>query len=498
LEMSEHWTPGEQPGSGRGDSYSDGPDFGAHRHGAPRFDDIAPWTPASPDDLGDGADPDLPGSDGPVGHRRRAARKKKSRRRRIAKWTSLSLAAVLVLVTAFAGYWWWRLNHNIHVSSLHASMNSIKTMPEHKDQFGHTAMNILVIGTDARETQADCNLGGDCAIGDSNGGNADVEMILHLSADRSNLDVISIPRDTYTNIPSCKTSTGGVSQAYFGMINSALQNSTGCQVDAVEQLTGLQIDHFMQVDFNGVVQITDAVGGVPICTNQPVNDPYSGLNLPAGTTTVKGVTALELLRSRHGFGDGSDLERESVQHIYLSSLVRKIKANANLTDWNNLLGIADTATKSLTVDPGLDSIIKLASLAEDMKGVPTDRIEFLTMPTVAYGAHLKPDTATDQQLFTLVNNDQSLTAAPPAPKTPAAKPAQTHASTPTLGAPPTNTEAASNVHSVLIDNGTTANGRAGELQTELRNDGVPTVTCSASRRTASPRPPTATAVPRCG
>jgi LCP family protein required for cell wall assembly len=424
------------------------------------------WTPG-----GDGPTPGDGRRGGPGGPRGKKLTAKQRRRRKILKWTGMSMALVLVAVAAFGGYWWWRLNHNIGVGNLHSAVGDIKTMAETKDAFGNSAMNILVIGTDARNNPADCKLGGDCSIG-STGGNADVEMIVHLSADRSNMEIISIPRDTYVNVPACKANSGGTINAYFGMVNSALQVNTGCQVDTVQQLTGLQIDHFIEVDFNGVVQMTNAVGGVQICVKTAITDSYSHLSLPAGTSTVQGTTALALLRSRHGFGDGSDLERQQVQHMYLSSLIRKIKANANFMNASNLLGIADTATKSVTVDPGLDGITNLISLGQDLNKVPTKRIEFLTMPTVPYGQHLQPNTTTDQQLFSLVNSDMSLTAGT-APKTTTVSTSKTTTAATTTAAPAT--EPASAVHSVMVENGTTTAGRAATIKSALQTDGVPTV-----------------------
>ena len=184
-------------------------------------------------------------------------------------------------------------------------------------------------------------------------------MVVHISADRSNATVMSIPRDTETDVPSCTNpKTGASTPGYHGMINSALAYGQACQA-TVHKLTDILINHFVQVDFSGVVNMSDAVGGVSACVDANVYDTEPHRKLSQGTY-FKGVAALEFLRSRHGFGDGSDLGRTYAQHIYLSSLIRKFGNSAGtLTNPTALYHLADAATKALTVDTGLGSVSKL-------------------------------------------------------------------------------------------------------------------------------------------
>jgi len=296
-----------------------------------------------------------------------------SRAQRVLKILAISLSA-LIVVTAGAGWWFYdHLNGNIHSLSLDG-----KGGTEKADAFGRTPINILVMGSDGRTSAADCKLGGGCAkTGVQSGSNADVEMVLHISADRSNATVMSIPRDTMTQVPACKNNENGQSTpGYYGQINSALQYGPACQVATVHQLTGITIDHFVKLDFSGVVKMSDAVGGVPVCVSDDVYDTYSHLKLSKGTHTLKGVAALEFVRSRHGFGDGSDLGRTISQHIFLSAMIRKFKSAGTLTDPTAVYGLADAATKALTVDDGLGSVKKLIALASDVNKVPTKRITF--------------------------------------------------------------------------------------------------------------------------
>ncbi|MGK4578759.1 LCP family protein [Kitasatospora sp. HPMI-4] len=334
----------------------------------------------------------------------------RDRRRRVARWIALTLGLLLVLAGAAGGWVYLHLNGNIRHSALFLGTGSPGA--ERKDGTGQRPMNILVIGSDTRETPADCELGGDCGPG----GNADVEMLVHLSSDRGSATVLSIPRDTVVDLPECTDPATG--QTYPAQrrvpITGSLQNGgPGCTVAAVHQLTGIPVDHFAMVDFAGVVSLSDAVGGIDVCVGDDVYDPYSHLKLAKGTHTLKGVAALQFLRTRHGFGDGGDLGREAAQHVYLAALVRKLKNAGTLADPAAVYSLADLATRSLTVDDGLGGVSDLISLAYQLDRVPTDRLTFLTMPSV-------PDPADADRLspapeaaavFRAIADDQPLTAA---------------------------------------------------------------------------------------
>ena len=309
----------------------------------------------------------------------RAARQSAKRRRRAAvsrkkktlKWAAVGTSGVLAAVVGVGAYAVTHLDGNIKHTALLPS--GVTQQAEIPDKFGNTAMNVLLIGTDARVTAADCKLGGDCDSGGD--GNSDVLMVIHLAADRTNSTIMSIPRDTETDIPGC-----GTNSSYYGMINSTLAYGASCTVAAVHQLTGLTIDHYVEVDFSGVVTMSDALGGVPVCVSNKMYDADSGLRLNAGTTTIEGQQALEFVRTRHGFYDGSDLGREKAQHIFLSNMIRTLRSQASFTDLGNLYTIANAATKSMQVDDGLAGVTNLISLFNTMNKVPTNRVTFVTMP----------------------------------------------------------------------------------------------------------------------
>ncbi|WP_234337712.1 LCP family protein [Streptomyces sp. NRRL WC-3725] len=402
---------------------------------------------------------------------RRSRRARPVRRgRRVLKILGIGLS-VLVLVTAGAGWWFYQhLNGNIHSVSLDG-----KGGEEKADAFGRTPINILVMGSDGRTSATDCKLGGGCSkTGVQTGSNADVEMVLHISADRSNATVMSIPRDTMTKVPACTDSESGQStNGYYGQINSALQYGPACQVATVHQLTGITIDHFVKLDFSGVVKMSDAVGGVSVCVSDDVYDTYSHLKLSKGTHTLKGVAALEFVRSRHGFGDGSDLGRTVSQHIFLSAMIRKFKSAGTLTDPTAVYDLADAATKALTVDDGLGTVKKLISLAADVNKVPTKRITFTTMQTA-------PDPGDSDRvvvgpgaksLFATIADDQSLTTGSGGKSAAASATAKAKA---TASAVPAAEIA------VTVENGTGITGRASALATALTGQGFSSATTTAN------------------
>ncbi|MDT3400595.1 LCP family protein [Streptomyces sp. B1866] len=327
------------------------------------------------------------------------------------RWTALGLA-VLILGTAAAGYLYYQhLNGNLKKDDLNLGTNRLDRSAPNAE--GQRPMNILVLGSDSRNTRENVRLGG---AHDQVGRKplADVQMLVHVSADRSNMSVVSVPRDTRVTIPQCTdTDDGHVYPKTEQIINSSLGNGgPGCTVATWEELTGIPIDHFMMIDFSGVVRMADAVGGVPVCVNANVRDRDSGLRLEKGRTVVKGKTALSWLRTRHGFAGGSDIARAKAQHMYMSAMVRQLKAGTKLTDPGKLMGLAEAATKSLTVDKGIGTVKKLYDLGNDLKSVPADRITMATMPWLPDPrnptAHVIPKPGDADKLFSLVRNDIAL------------------------------------------------------------------------------------------
>jgi len=313
------------------------------------------------------------------------------------------------------------------------------------DVLGRVPINLLVMGSDTRGSAADCKIGGDCSLANSTAkgkgatslaANADVEMLIHISADRSNASITSIPRDTVVDIPQCTDPvTGNPVPSHRSRINSTLQYGPACTLETVHQLTGVPLDHFAVIDFAGVVTMSDAIGGVQVCVSNDVYDTYSHLKLSKGTHTLQGRSALEFMRTRHGFGDGGDIGRTVAQHLFLSSMLRQLESASTLANPVRLYSLANAATKALTVDTGLGDIGKLTGLANELNKVPGKRITFSTAPTVPNPVNRNEVVLASnaEALFTKIRDDVSLSAAPKksaAAGSTSAKPTPTPSATP--------------------------------------------------------------------
>ncbi|MGW1956371.1 LCP family protein [Streptomyces sp. NPDC001920] len=360
---------------------------------------------------------DLDGRHGGGGHTEDRKAGGRPRRRRVLRW-SATVLAVVVLGTAGAGYLYYQhLNGNLKKDDLNIGDAKDRAARTEANAFGQTPLNILLIGSDARDSKENQKLGG---AKETFGGTplADVQMLLHVSADRTNMSVVSMPRDTLVDIPKCTDPDSG---DVYPAIRRAMTNRSlgrggpGCTVATWEKLTDIHIDHFMMIDFSGVVSMADAIGGVPVCVNKNIHSKDreghgSGLKLEKGTTYIKGEQALQWLRTRYGFEDGSDLARAKAQHQYMNSMVRELRKNAKLSSPNKLRKLAEAATNALTVDPGLGTVAKLYDLAGELKKVPTSRITMTTMPnaydTIQTGRVVPTEDAS--QLFRLVREDISL------------------------------------------------------------------------------------------
>ncbi|MGW7407182.1 LCP family protein [Streptomyces sp. NPDC054833] len=343
---------------------------------------------------------------------------RRPRRRRVLRWTAVVLA-VAVLGTACAGYLYYQhLNANLKKDALNIGDAKDRAAESKANAAGQKPLNILLIGSDARNTTENQKLGG-AKDTFNTAPRADVQMLVHVSADRTNMSVISMPRDTLLQIPRCTDpDTGKVYAAStsLAMTNDSLgRGGPGCTVATWEKLTDIHIDHFMMVDFSGVVSMADAIGGVPVCVDADIyshtsSGHGSGLKLKKGTTSIKGKQALQWLRTRYGFEDGSDIARTKAQHMYMNSMVRRLRANATLGNPGKLRDLAETATRALTVDTGLGTVTQLYDLSKELKKVPTKRITMTTMPWVysSDGNRVLPGPTDAAKLFRLVREDIAL------------------------------------------------------------------------------------------
>ncbi|MEU9198207.1 LCP family protein [Streptomyces hundungensis] len=405
-----------------------------------------------------------PAGEAPDAQGRRKRKPKATRKKKALLWTGGVMGFVLV-VGAGGAYWLYQhFNDNLNTVDV-GDAGSKSSVPD-------GAFNVLVIGTDKRTGK------GNEGYGDAGSeGHADTNILFHVSADRTNATAMSIPRDMVTDIPACPTKQpDGTTKTIPGTKNARFNTSLGqegrdpgCTMRTVKQLTGLTVDHFMMADFNAVKELSTAVGGVKVCLAKPVDDPKSHLKLPAGQSVVKGEQALAFVRTRHSFGNESDLDRIKQQQQFIGSMIRQMKSDDTLGSPTKMYGLADAATKALTVDSGIGSIKKLTDLAQVIGKIDAKNITFATLPVIDNPAEGKkhitvvPDPTKAEALFAMMRADTSLTEVKK--KEADAKSSAAAEEAARLNGPRSK---ASEVRVTVLNGGAVA-GSAGEMVTWLQN-----------------------------
>ncbi|MGW8728376.1 LCP family protein [Streptomyces sp. NPDC055808] len=312
-----------------------------------------------------------------------------------------SLAGILLLAGGAAAYAWHRLNHNISSVELGSLLTPAASAT--------SDLNILVVGSDSRAGKNASRAGGGDDVGRS-----DTTLLLHVYGGRKKAALVSIPRDTIVNRPACTTASGQKLTAREGVMFNSVYETGGarCTVAAVESLSGgLRVNHYVEVGFNGFAELMDAVGGADVTLVKPIDDKDSGLHLPAGKHHLDGQQALDLVRTRHGVGNGSDLGRIQLQHQFLTALISKVAGQNVLTDPARLFTAADAATKSLTTDSSLARVDSLASLAYSMKGLGAQNVQMVTLPAQLEQGdedRLVPDAAKGAKLWAALKADRAV------------------------------------------------------------------------------------------
>jgi LCP family protein required for cell wall assembly len=339
------------------------------------------------------------------------------RHRKLLAWTAGGLAVVLVAV-AVSGYLVYRhLNGNIDQANISGLVG------KQPADLHPQAENILLIGSDSRQ-----------GLGPAYAGlttdQSDTMMLVHIPASRQYAEVMSIPRDSWVNIPSCTMGNGQQSSPRQFKINEAfaLGNLNGnktalgaaCAIKTIEQNTGIYIDHFVVVNFTGFEGMVAALGGVYECNPTAFTDPTSGIVLSAGYHMLTPQQALAYVRARYGLGDGSDLGRITRQQAFVSSLISR--ARSELLNPLAIYRFLDSATSSLTVDSQLGGITGIYNLEKSLHGIPANKIAFFTVPNVPRGdganvlwsepeasrifASFRDDTPASPSLFTATAGQQ--------------------------------------------------------------------------------------------
>ncbi|MFJ8113441.1 LCP family protein [Streptomyces sp. NPDC096132] len=242
------------------------------------------------------------------------------------------------------------------------------------------AQNVLLIGSDSRAGDDNGQYGTDSGTERS-----DTTILLHLSKGRHSATAVSVPRDLMVDVPACRRRDGTRGEAMFAMFNYAFETGgSACTIRTVEKLTGVRIDHHVVVDFSGFKDLVDSVDGVEVCLSEPIEDKDARLRLPAGRVTLDGEQALGYVRARKSLGNGSDTDRMERQQRFLAALVNKVRSNDVLLNPVKLYPVLDAATSSLTTDPDLASLRGLYELVRGLRDIPTEQVQFLTVPRESY------------------------------------------------------------------------------------------------------------------
>jgi LCP family protein required for cell wall assembly len=245
-------------------------------------------------------------------------------------------------------------------------------------------VNLFLAGTDACEPEYSQYFGDRCTGAAAGGELNDVNMLVHISDEPRRVTVISFPRDLMLPIPSCTREDGSESSSIGKeAINSAFSiGGLACVVKTVSQLSGQRIPFAAKVTWGGVIEVTDAIGGVEVCLASGIKDYYTGIDWPAGMREVSGMDALQFLRTREGVGDGSDLGRISNQQQYMKRLANKLMGEDVLSNPATLYKLASTTVENITPSESLTNPLTLVQIALAVKNVPFDDIVFVQFPTL--------------------------------------------------------------------------------------------------------------------
>ncbi|MFE9138709.1 LCP family protein [Streptomyces sp. NPDC007355] len=333
--------------------------------------------------------------------RRRKPHARRSRRLAI---LGSGAAAVLVLGGAGLGYVYVKLDGNIEAVDINAQLG--KDRPDDVDD---GSMDILVLGSDSRSGDND-------AYGkDEGGARSDTAMVVHVHEGHKKASVVSIPRDTLIDRPSCTGDQGaGVAAERRAMFNTAYEvGGPACAVKTVEAMSGIRMDHYIEVDFTGFKKLIDELGGVEITTTAPIKDDKSHLDLAPGIHTLDGEQSLGLVRTRKSVGDGSDLGRIQLQQAFMKAFIAQVRGVGVLSDPKKLLDLADAATKAITPDSELDSVQELMGFAKGLSGIGAQNVHMVTLP-VEYDPRdpnrVLPLEAQSRQVWTALKNDRPIPA----------------------------------------------------------------------------------------
>ncbi|MDO0927402.1 LCP family protein [Streptomyces sp. TG1A-8] len=325
-----------------------------------------------------------------------------------------AVTTLSVVVLASAG-----IGHAV-VTSLDAGIARVDAFKDMKNRprAGH-GTNVLLVGTDGRDgigaaERRAYRLGGEpCHC-------TDTIMIVHISEDRERASVVGLPRDSYAEVPAHVDGKSGQRHGPHPVRLNAAYAEGGPQltVRTVEDMTHVKINHYLEVDFTSFMRTVDVLGGVRICTPAPLKDPYTGLDLAAGTHTLGGGQALQYVRARHLDG-ASDLGRMRRQQRFLASLIERATSSGVLLNPMRFRDVTRAVLGSVRADEGFGTD-ELLDLGRAMRNFSPSSSEFATVPVgqldfrvKGIGSTLKWDPAASGRLFRSLRDDKPLSTGRP-------------------------------------------------------------------------------------
>ncbi|MBA8815494.1 LCP family protein required for cell wall assembly [Microbacterium halimionae] len=327
------------------------------------------------------------------------------------KLVAVAAVVALVAVAGVASYVIYDLSNT--VTSKAVALEDEVVQPPTMGAF-EGDFSVLIVGTDECEEELQAALGDRCTGADSEGQLNDVNMLMHVSENPRRVSVVSFPRDLMVAVPSCTREDGSTTSAMSKQpLNSVFSvGGLGCVASTISALTDFDIPFAAKVSFGGVVNITDAIGGVEVCIgNNGIRDYYTGIDWEAGMRQVQGLDALQFLRTRHGVGDESDLARIGNQQQYMSRLAHKLRSDEVLADAGALYRLANAAVTNITPSESLTNPLRLVQLALAVKDVPFEDITFVQYPVVDDSENsnkVAPDFASAEVLMTAIAENKSL------------------------------------------------------------------------------------------
>jgi LCP family protein required for cell wall assembly len=353
---------------------------------------------------------------------------KRSRGQRVAGW----IAAVTSVCVLLAAGGFWVIYHSIFGNIAHINaFDALAKNGIHRPAADAKAENFLLVGSD---TRAGANGVYNAAKGSqdfTSGQRSDTMMLVHVPSGSAKASIISFPRDSWVTIPQWTDTKGGHHPEHKAKLNAAFaEGGSPLLVATLERLSGIRVNHVVQIDFTGFKNMVNALGGLDVCVKTTRNDHDSGDFLTAGSTHhINGDQALAFVRDRKGL-PGGDIDRIADQQYFLSKMLHKVLSAGTLTDPAKLYSFARAAAKSMTTDNGF-GISQMKTLATRLHSIDPAHVTFLQVPILNSNARVggqsvvELDSANLPAVFAAMKDNTAQpkvakTSGSAAPKTPSA------------------------------------------------------------------------------